>query len=604
MRVKRAFSVRVGLLGASALVGSLTMAGVARAQDASQLAAIQAQITQLQAQLRRLQREAAARDAALKRAQADAAQARQEAQQALARPAPGYAPPGQPNAAPGAYAPGGYVPGYAPGSAPGSYAQGPSQGFALGTPNPNASSLQSASPASVTTTSVDQNNPTFRLGGVTVTLGGFLDTTALYRSRNLTAGTSTSFNSIPYSNNVNAHLDEFRMTAQPSRFSMLVQGKPSTNTNLAGYVEFDLNGAATTSTSVQSNSYTPRLRLAYAQYDDNADGWHLLTGQNWSLAVENTTGITPRKELIPPTIDANYLPGFVYTRAPQIRVVKDFGRQLWLGASLEAPQETYSLNGISGFASGSKLPDGQTLTFNSPGTSYLNSTTNYSYDVAPDMVVKAAVDPGWGHYEAYGLGRFFKARTSVVGAGDTRTVFGGGVGGSAVLPVVRKYVDLVGDVLGGYGVGRYGTGQLPDATFKANGDPAPLPEIIGMAGLIGHPTKSIDLYTLLGTEQIGRSTFTTGTGKKIAGYGYGTPYDVNTGCGTELDPTSTCNAQTRALDAITVGGWWRFLHGGYGTVQAGAEYSYIKKIAFSGIGGKPSTDENLVFFSLRYLPFQ
>jgi hypothetical protein len=349
------------LLAATTLLGGL-VAVPAAAQDASQLAAIQAQISQLQAELRRLQRQAAARDAALKKAQADAAQARAEASQAMQRaqatptPTPTYAPAPPP---------------------PGNYAQGPAQGggFSLGTPNPGATSLQSVSPASITTTLVDQNNPTLRLGGVTVTLGGYLDTTALYRSRNLTGGISTSFNSIPFSNNVNAHLDEFRMTAQPSRFSLLVQGNPGPDVNLAGYAEFDLNGAATTSNSNQSNSYTPRLRLAYAQYDDTADGWHVLTGQEWSLATGNLVGITPRKELVPPTIDANYLPGYVYTRQPQIRVVKDFGQTLWLGASLEAPQETYSFTGVSGFASGSKLPGGQTITFNSSGGSYLNSTT-------------------------------------------------------------------------------------------------------------------------------------------------------------------------------------------------------------------------------------
>ena len=189
----------------------------------------------------------------------------------------------------------------------------------------------------------------------------------------------------------------------------------------------------------------------------------------------------------------------------------------------------------------------------------------------------------------------------MLGAGDTRTVFGGGVGGSTVIPIVPKLVDFTGNILAGYGVGRYGSGQLPDATFKANGDPAPLPEIIGMAGVVAHPVKSVDLYTFVGTEQIGRSDFTTGSGKKIAGFGYGTPYVATAGCETEL---STCSAQTRALDDVSVGAWWRFLHGGFGTVQAGAEYSYVKKIAFKGTGGKPDTDENIVFFSLRYLPFQ
>ncbi len=344
--------------------------------------------------------------------------------------------------------------------------------------------------------------------------------------------------------------------------------------------------------------------------DDSRYGLHLLFGQDWSLAVGNLVGITPRKELIPPVIDAGYFPGFVYTRAPQVRVVKDFGGRYWLGASLEAPQETYSFAGATASTSVPNLTlpplsgqkAGDALTFNSLGSGYLNSTTSYSYDTAPDIIVKAAADPGWGHYEAYGLGTFFKARTSVLGAGDTRTVFGGGVGGSTVLPIVAKYVDLTGNVLAGYGVGRYGASQLPDATFKANGAPAPLPEIIGNVGIVAHPVKSVDLYTFVGTEQIGRSSFTAGSGSKTAGFGYGTSFVATAGCGIEL--ATTCSAQTRALDDVTIGAWWRFLHGGFGTLQAGVQYSYVKKIAFHGVGGKPDTDENIAFFTLRYLPFQ
>ena len=576
------------LLAATALAGGLFASHPAAAQDASQLQAIQQQISQLQAQLRRLQREAASRDTALRQAQEDAAQARAQAAQAMQQASVRPAPP------PAAYP-------------PGTYAQGPQQGggggFTFGTPNPNASSLASASPSSITTTSVDQNNPTFHLGGVTVTLGGFIDTTAIYRSRNLTAGTSTNFNGIPYGNSVNAHLDEFRLTAQPSRFSMLIQGSPGPKVNLAGYVEFDLNAAGLTANSNQVNGYQPRVRLAYAQYDNGNNGLHLLAGQNWTMATGNLVGITPRKESLPPVIDANFLPGFVYLRQPQIRVVKDFGGKFWLGASLEAPQETYSLAGATASTGVPNLvlPDGQSLTFNSLGGTYLNSTTSYSYDTAPDMIVKAAADTGFGHYEAYGLGRFFKTRTSVLGAGSTHTVFGGGVGGSTVIPIVPKLIDFTGNILAGYGVGRYGASQLPDASFKANGDPSPLPEIMGTVGIVAHPVKSVDLYTFLGTESIGRSTFTTGKGSKTTGFGYGTSYVSTAGCDIEL---GSCSAQTRALDDVSIGGWWRFLHGGFGTVQAGAEYSYVKKIAFHGTGGKPDTDDNVVFFTLRYLPFQ
>ncbi len=39
-------------------------------------------------------------------------------------------------------------------------------------------------------------------------------------------------------------------------------------------------------------------------------------------------------------------------------------------------------------------------------------------------------------------------------------------------------------------------------------------------------------------------------------------------------------------------------------MQMGAQYSYTRREAFRGVGGAPSTDENVVMVSLRYLPFQ
>src|SRR5260370_31315424 len=80
-----------------------------------------------------------------------------------------------------------------------------------------------------------------------------------------------------------------------------------------------------------------RMRHAYVTYDNTAWGFHLLGGQSWSLVTQNTVGITPRKENIPLTIDADYVDGFNYTRNWQIRLVQDFGQKVWLGVSVETP---------------------------------------------------------------------------------------------------------------------------------------------------------------------------------------------------------------------------------------------------------------------------
>ena len=54
-----------------------------------------------------------------------------------------------------------------------------------------------------------------------------------------------------------------------------------------------------------------------------------------------------------------------------------------------------------------------TVNSSNPGGSGFSSGTNYSDDVAPDIIGKVAWDPGYGHYEAYGLMRFLHDRVSV-----------------------------------------------------------------------------------------------------------------------------------------------------------------------------------------------
>ena len=58
-----------------------------------------------------------------------------------------------------------------------------------------------------------------------------------------------------------------------------------------------------------------------------------------------------------------------------------------------------------------------------------------------------------------------------------------------------------------------------------------------------------------------------------------------------------------ALSDVTVGFWQNIYKGNYGRVALGAQYEYIKRESFDGIGGTVSTDDNIVLTSLRYYPF-
>jgi hypothetical protein len=310
------------------------------------------------------------------------------------------------------------------------------------------------------------------------------------------------------------------------------------------------------------------------------------------------------------------LPGFVYTRNAQFRVVKDFGPDYHVGFSLEAPQSVFAIYPTT--ASGALLPAAtgdkfaDTVFYSNAGGSNLNSGTTYSLDAGPDLILKGAADPGWGHYEVYGLGRFFRTQSGVATAlgipTSNKTVFGGGLGGAATLPLVPKYLDLTGDILGGYGVGRYGAASLPDGTFAADGEPKPLPQVMGYAGLVGHVTKAVDLYGYWGFDGVGRGLYNSGTGAKTVQVGYGGTTTPTSGCYIENSATATCAAQTASVWDVSLGAWWRFLKGPYGTVQAGLQYEYIRRTAFRGAAGggtsnTPDTNDNIVYLDLRYSPF-
>lgn len=422
--------------------------------------------------------------------------------------------------------------------------------------------------------------------GIEVTPGGFLEGATIYRSRNLTADIGSPWNTIPFPNSANNHLSEFRFSGRQTRLSLLAEGKVDADTVIAGYVESDFLSAPTDANGVESNSYSPRLRHAYATLDRNDLGLHVLAGQDWTFLTIFNHGLVPRQERLPLTIDNQLVPGFTWVRQPQVRVVQDLDTATSVGLSLESPQASVF--------SGPNAPFVPT-TFSNPGGLHLNSLATYSTDIAPDVVGKIAYDPdGWGHYEAYGIGRLFRSRAAF----EDRTVWGGGIGGAAVIPLIPKQLEVQGQVLAGYGIGRYGPGLLgADVALKPDGVLAPIPEIQAMVGLVGHPTDALDLYLYAGIEQPGRTAFTVG-GKP---FGYGNALYDNSGCLTE--GSTLCAANTSRIWQVTGGPWYRLYKGDYGVLQVGAQLSYTRRNIFSGIGGAPSTDDLILLTSLRYSPF-
>jgi hypothetical protein len=546
------------------------LATPARAADpADQLLEIQRQISALQAELARVKRDLAAQNAKQRAAAAEIEKERA----AQAKAVPVVAPPPQ-------IPPPGYM-------------------LVPTTPNaptpPNALTTAQAAPQVAPEPEAPKlGKGQFRLGGFTITLGNFIELAGLYRSRNEVADLPTAWNAIPLAFQPQAHQNEFRLSARQSRLNVLAEGNIDDAQKLSAFVETDFLSAAPTANSVESNSYNPRLRQAYAEYDNSKWGLHVLAGQAWTLLTQNKIGITPRQENIPLTIEHQLVPGFTWARQPQLRVAKDFDDQkLWIAASLENPQTTFSTPTTT------TTFNGQTITTTLPGGNFFAPNVLFSDNIAPDLIAKVAYDPGWGHYEAYGVLRVMSDRVSFLGGGSNNNSIAGGGGASMILPLIPGKLDFQASVLGGVGISRYGTSLLPDATIGPSGQVVPLPEVQALIGLVGHPIPSVDLYSYIGTEQI-QAKFSTVNG---INFGYGNPNFSNAGCSIELS-TAPCTGDTSGITQGTIGAWWRFWQGNYGTLQVGAQYSYTRRAIFRGIGGAPTTDENIVMLSLRYFPFQ
>jgi hypothetical protein len=439
------------------------------------------------------------------------------------------------------------------------------------------------------TAAVKKSSDKLSYKGVNLTLGGFLAAESIYRTHNEGADIASNWNAIPYKNSSVGHTSEGRFSARQSRVSMLAQGDVSPDTHLAGYIEADFLGGAQTANQNESNSFNPRERNVYMTVDWDKPGLHLLAGQNWSLLTLNSKGIVPRNEAAPPQIDAQYLPGFAWARQTQIRLVKDFNKQYWLGISLENPQTTF-------YASPNQAKAPVTSIYNTTAGSGYDSANTLSLNHIPDVIVKFAADPGFGHYEIFGLGRAFYNRYNSGSGNSNHNVYGGGFGVGMLLPVIDKVLDFQFTGMQGRGIGRYGSAQLPDVTFKPNGEIAPIKENMLLAGLTWHASPDLDIYGFGGREREEKQDFTYNG----VALGYGNKAYNNAGCDIE---GGTCVGNTKQIWNGTLGFWWKFYQGKFGKAQFGAQYSHTVRTAFDGVGGSPEAKEDMVFTSFRYYPF-
>ncbi|MGA8274360.1 MAG: hypothetical protein WB919_22575 [Candidatus Sulfotelmatobacter sp.] len=466
--------------------------------------------------------------------------------------------------------------------------------------------------------------------GITITPGGFVAAEFVRRSRELGADVITPFNSLTMPGASQSSLPEFFGSARQSRPTVFVQGRAK-KVEFTSYVSGDFLSSGLTSTATQTNGYTLRLRQAWGQAKfDN--GWKILGGQMWSLVTENKMGIAPSDDLgkvndaRPMTIDGQYNVGFTFARQYGIRLTRDFGEKFSVAFAMENAQGTLITHN-----------NGDNFLLGEAGASNTNNTTGtYAANPAPDLIAKVAFDPGFGHYEVFGLADRFTDRifpcgevavpattlcggstvagTNALGAYNASKE-GGGFGANGRWTFASKRIVFGLHGFGGNGVGRYGASQLPDLAIHANGTLDLIRGYQSLSTLEWHG-KKLDVFFYTGAEYASRTTDYDPISKKYVGYG--SPFFVDTGCYVEVPPAvntgftptalSSCIADTRVNIEGTAGFWYRFYNGPRGKFQYGTQYSYVTRQTWSGVGpsgvGHPGVTpegiDNMVFTSFRY----
>ncbi len=276
-----------------------------------------------------------------------------------------------------------------------------------------------------------------------------------------------------------------------------------------------------------------------------------------------------------------------------------------VGFSVENPASlVYASAGAT--ANGGSV-NGQIVNWANAGNSFLGSggfANNFNTETAPDIIGKAAFDPGWGHYEIFGMARFFTdsiftcnpalvpasgvcpTTTANIGSADSHVTVGEGVGGSVLLPAIPKLLELQGSVLYGKGIGRYGASQLSDVVVAPDGTLSPITAIHAMVGAVAHPWTGLDIYGYAGLERADANV----SGSAAGPTGFGVATLSNAGCGIVTGAsftggTSNCAAVNKEVDMVAVGFWQNLYKGDYGRLAAGAQYEYIKRKSFDGVPG-------------------
>jgi len=426
---------------------------------------------------------------------------------------------------------------------------------------------------------VTPNTPALNLGPAKVRIIGYAGLTGLFRTTNSGGNVGTNFANIPFGDSAPGNTSEFRLSSQSTRLAVRADADLKSS-KVAGYIEMDFSGFVPGNVAVTSTSYGLRIRQAWFDYSKGK--WELTGGQLFSLLTPVKKSILPwpGDVSITQVVDTNYVPGLVWGRYPQVRMVYHYSDKAAFGFSLENPEQQV---GESGVVFPTLLVSTLEAQYN-VGTNGLETP-----NMTPDFVLKGSFDGTFGghaaHLDVGGVMRVFRNYAPYEGNGVSghNHALGGGGNVNATFEVATGY-RLVVNGFAGSGAGRYIGGLVPDVIVRANGDISPIKSYSWVSGLEIAPNKRTGLYAYF-SGVYGQKNVALDTDGNFIGWGY----------------TGASNAANRYIQQVTTGlshTFWS--HENLGSVQLGIQYAYLFLHPWVAGTGLSAAHSSMVLGQVRY----
>src|SRR5579862_180621 len=421
------------------------------------------------------------------------------------------------------------------------------------------------------------------IGDSDITLGGFMDATAVMRSTNTGNGLGTSFGSIPFTTtatgapNPTGNMSETRFSAQNSRLTLQATSKVG-DASVKGYIEADFLGNTSTNLNVTSNSNTLRMRLYWAQFTSGK--FEFLGGQSWSFLTPGRNGLSPMPGdlFYSQDVDTNYQMGLTWGRTTQFRFIAHASDTVALGVSLENPEQYVG--------SAVVLPAAFNAAQVDTGASAIGSTSAVP-NPYPDIIGKIALDPKTGsthqHIDAAFVVRGYKTFNTATSTNSTATGSGGSI--NVVLEPVKN-VRLIATNFFSSGGGRYiANTNLPDFIVNADQSMSLVKTWSGIYGAEITAAKTL-LYGYYSIAHADANIGFDANGTSRIGFGVANSQAPN-------------NKVTEGTFGITQ---TFFRDPKIGGMQLMLQVSNVERTPFSVPVGTPSSAKtNMVYVNVRYI---